>query len=1033
MINKKILAGICFWGATIMVHAQESKIHNDPAKDLKDGIELANSGKYNIASEKFEDFIESYADKPDAYKMLLGDAYYYRAKCAKETFNSQAEALYKEYLAEFKGHANNNIAYFDLGDIYYYDKNYQDALNYFKDVDTKEIKGDLLNEYTFKKSFSHFALKEFNNAIPGFKQLSMKEGAYYEQSNYYLGLSQYYTSKYKDALETFKKIETTKAYDDVVPYYITQIKFILKDYQGTIDYAEPKLSKTQLKNLSDMNHLVGMSYFQLKDYAKSQIYLENYIQAAATVSQEDYYQLGYIYYKQKNYAKAVENFSKLSHLDNALAQNAMFTMGECYVKLNDKVNARNAYLSASKMKFDATIPEEAYFQYAKLTYDLGNNTEALSALQNFKSTYPGSKYTTEADELLAQVLLGTANYDEALTTIDGMKEKTPKIQEIYQKMAYYRAVELFNDGNFTKSEEYINRSMKYLKDKSIEALCYYLKADIYHQQSQLDKSTEAAQKFLTYSDFLNSNYSAKASPGMANYIIGYNYYKKNDFSKAKDFFEKADDQLAASKDKNIAQVIYPDAVLRAADCYFMSKNYPKAIQYYNKVVTNGFTGSDYAFFQKSILEGLSGNYDEKIIGLKVMSQKFPNSLYADNALYELGNTYMLLSKNGDAISSYNSVINGYPKSDLVPEAYLKLGLIAYNEDRLDDALKYYKTAIDKYPKTNAANEALMIVKDVYIAKGDPDGYINFLKQYPGASVSVSTQDSVAYLSAETQFAKGNYEAALKSFNNYLIAYPNGYFALQAHFYRGECYFKNLDYDKAAIDYDYVTQSSGSLFTEKAVAKQAAITYKQANYTKSFDLYKKYKELASTDDAKREALLGLMRSSYKAKSFNDCVTYATEVLSTTGLSDYTMTEAKYFRGLSYYETQSFDKSKADLKEVISKVSNEQAAESKFKIAKMQYLQKQYTECEATCFEFIDTYPSYQYWLVNVYLLLADVYITQEEYFQAKATLQSILDNYDKEDDLRKQAQNKYNQVVELETKKSKIQAPNNSGTMEFNND
>ncbi|MBK8674766.1 MAG: hypothetical protein IPN93_17805 [Bacteroidetes bacterium] len=59
-----------------------------------------------------------------------------------------------------------------------------------------------------------------------------------------MGLSQYYTNKFKDAQVNFQALEGSKNYGNTVPYYITQIKFILKDYQGTIDYAEPKLPKT---------------------------------------------------------------------------------------------------------------------------------------------------------------------------------------------------------------------------------------------------------------------------------------------------------------------------------------------------------------------------------------------------------------------------------------------------------------------------------------------------------------------------------------------------------------------------------------------------------------------------------------------------------------------------------------------------------------------------------------------------------------------------------------------------------------------
>lgn len=88
----------------------------------------------------------------------------------------------------------------------------------------------------------------------------------------------------------------------------------------------------------------------------------------------------------------------------------------------------------------------------------------------------------------------------------------------------------------------------------------------------------------------------------------------------------------------------------------------------------------------------------------------------------------------------------------------------------------------------------------------------------------------------------------------------------------------------------------------------------------------------------------MRTSYKVKNYADCIQNANEVLTLTGLSDYVITEVKYFRGLSYFETTMYDKAKTDFNDVISKVQNEQAAESKFKIAKMQYLQKQTKECE-----------------------------------------------------------------------------------------
>ena len=70
-----------------------------------------------------------------------------------------------------------------------------------------------------------------------------------------------------------------------------------------------------------------------------------------------------------------------------------------------------------------------------------------------------------------------------------------------------------------------------------------------------------------------------------------------------------------------------------------------------------------------------------------------------------------------------------------------------------------------------------------------------------------------------------------------------------------------------------------------------------------------------------------------------------------------------------------------------------------MAKNLMNQNKLTETEAACFEFIRNYPSYATWLVQTYLLLADVYVAQDNLFKAKATVQSILDNYTKDDEWR----------------------------------
>lgn len=59
----------------------------------------------------------------------------------------------------------------------------------------------------------------------------------------------------------------------------------------------------------------------------------------------------------------------------------------------------------------------------------------------------------------------------------------------------------------------------------------------------------------------------------------------------------------------------------------------------------------------------------------------------------------------------------------------------------------------------------------------------------------------------------------------------------------------------------------------------------------------------------------------------------------------------------------------------------------------------------CFDLAKDMPNYDYWVAKTYILLADNYVRLKDNFQAKATLQSIIDNYKGKDDILPTARQK----------------------------
>lgn len=1028
---RKIFFSSIFIVLQLSLMAQASLKHIDVLKKFKEAQEHIAYERYAIAYPIIQKFLSEYKTKTQqSDPNILADAYFMQAQCAKETKSSDASKLLVQFIDDYPGNVNTNTAKFFLGEIAYDVPNYQDAIVLFEETNEKQLSKSQQETYNFKYGFSLFALKKFKEAKQRFNSLANSESKYKEDATYYSGLSSYYLGQYNEAYKTFKKIETSKKYNKIIPYYIASIQFINKDYKALVEYAEPKL-KENIKYTVEIAHLLGNSFYELQQYDKAKYYLEEYMSKSVKATPEDYYILGYVQAQENDCKNAVKNLGQLSPLETELGQNAMYQMAKCYVKIGQKKDAKNAFLQSARLDFNPTIKEESIFQYAKLSYELSFTNDALITLKKFIVDYPNSVYYNEANEILADIFLITKNYDEALQIIESLPKVSPKLQSSYQQMAYLKALSLYNDNKLSDATSIFNKALKYTPNKSYEALSYYWMADIQHQQANYTQSKQLLNKFFTISQNINSTDNISVNNGTANYLQGYNYYKEKNYPQAVTYFSNAISTLKNAKDANTSKNIYPDALIRLADAHFIQKQYSNAETYYDVVIKNNFNGTDYALYQLALIDGLKGNYNDKIAKMLALVARFPNSAFADQALFQTGNTQFSLSKNTEAKQTFNTLLINYPKSTLVPDTYNKLGLIAYNQDQYDEALSWYKKVVDTYPNTPAANEAMMVIKDIYIDKGDANAFIKYASQNSSSNLTASAQDSIIYLTAETQFQKGNIKQAEEGFNNYLLQFPKGFFNLQAKFYRAECNYTLQNFDKSLADYVAVANQTPNRFTERAVARAANIYYyDKQNYKEAQSYYAKLETIATLDENKRECLIGLMRTNFKLNNYSTALNYINKVTTLPNLPDFYKREIAFYKGISYFKLNEYDKALPELQTIASILDNEQSAQAQYIIAKIYYEKKNLKQSETEAMKYTENFPAYEYYLGKTYILLSDIYKANDKLLQAKATLQSLIDNYSFDDDVMQEAKAKLQAIIDAETQNSNLKLPNNSGILQF---
>ncbi len=78
------------------------------------------------------------------------------------------------------------------------------------------------------------------------------------------------------------------------------------------------------------------------------------------------------------------------------------------------------------------------------------------------------------------------------------------------------------------------------------------------------------------------------------------------------------------------------------------------------------------------------------------------------------------------------------------------------------------------------------------------------------------------------------------------------------------------------------------------------------------------------------------------------------------------------------------------------SGEMGAESKYQLALIRFNKNQMGAAENLVYEIPDQYPEFDYWIAKGFILLADIYVSRDNQFQAEQTLLSVIENYPGED-------------------------------------
>lgn len=969
-------------------------------KDASSVRELYENDMYAAVQSEVAGMMLKYEDHIPAHLEMEMQSYYVFSGIRLKQTN--IDALVADFGSRYPHSPRLALIKFEQS-LYYFEKgDYSRSIAVLRGVENKYLSKSQRLEYMFNKAYCNMRVGDNKEAMAGFKQIiALGKTPYLAPSTYYLGYLHYISNGFSDAVKMFKNLESHHEYSNMARYYISESYFMMKEYANAIAYGEKVYEKLEGDLKLKSVRVLSQSYYEMDNPKEAKRYLEMYSSENDNLSRKDNYYTGVVSYSLQSYYAAVDAFSKVIAQSDSLAQNAYLYLGNCYLKIKNKVSAMNHFKEASALDYDRTIQEEALFLYAKLAFDLNSD---ITPFTQYIAKYPSSVRSDEIYNYIATAYLQNKNFKDAIGVLGQVKNLTPGMMQNLQKASFFRAMQLLDMNSYRSAIDNFKISVANgAYNPKLVLLAKFWMGEAHYRMNEFAKTVEYTGGLVENKTFQTFN---EYPMGLMN--MGYSYFSMKRYADARVWFEKYM-QLPPSK-RNMTL----EAKSRIADAYYMEKDYERAAEIYEEVAIKTFSKDDiYATYMGAISYGLISQPQKKISMLSTIIKDKPSSDYYHKSVYELGRTYVQQEEYNEATGCFNTLLNDPRDSTYITKSLLELGMINSNLSKHDKALEYFEKIVQGYPLSPDVPSALAGIESVYQLLNKPEQYLAYLEKVGMSSIkSADEREQMLFNSCEQLFLAGKYAEALVSLASFIEKYPEGAKTAQAYFYQAESYSKTGKPEFAADAYLKVMSTGEGAFAELATLYYGKTELELEHFEKAAQAFESLGEIAQLENNKYEALLGQMRGYYGMKNYPKTIVAANSVLVSDAADSEIRTEATYKMAKSHYAQGERDAALPLFTKLAGDYASAEGAESAYILILNAYDEGDFEKVENLVYAFSDAGTPHMYWLAKSFIVLGDSFADRDEWEQAKATFESIKEGYSPErehDDVLEQVEMRLSKI------------------------
>ncbi len=926
---------------------------------------------------------------------------YYLAMCAVEIDDIEAESHLTNFEKHYPGSIYTNQIRFARALLYSDDGRNQEAKAIFESVSYARLNSAEREKYNMRMGYIYFCEPDYNAATPYFEKIKPKSDVYHH-ALYYLSYIAYTKGDNSRARSGFDELLSSDAYSAVVPHYLLQLDFNDGRYAKVISEGEELYPNSTLLRKRELSRAMAEAAFRLEDYNKTILYLDKYRVNKGEMNREENYLYGFSLYRSARYRDAEYYLRGACGADDELTQNASFHLADCYLRLRDKSSAMNSFAMAANDKFNAEIAEDALFNYAKLQYELGDDhfSGTINVLSRYLNKYPASQRWEEAKKLLIAAYYNSRNYDAAYASIKEIHRPDADIRLALQRIALYRGLESYNAQEYDMAIASLNESMAVNVSPKYSSVAKFWLGEIAYIRGDYSSALSRYNAYYVSAPRSDENYH------MALYNIGYTKLMLGSMEEALGYFQRFVGQ-------NKGEEYYrADAYNRIGDLFYAKRQYSQAKSSYANAIKGSDKPAYYADYQSAIIDGVQGRYDSKISRLKkiILSAKGD---YVEDASYELGRSYIVAGDYKQGVEAQERFIATYPNSDKYAQSLSHLGLAHLNLGDSKTSLSYYDRAIKAAPQSAIAKDALQGIREIYINQGDAKGYFDYAASIGIKSEAGSAErDSLTFASAQKLYLNNEpgSTVAINSLSSYINDYPQGYYTTDALFFLSDSYLKAKRNSEAISTLSRLTKQGQNQYSERVYDKLSSLCYAEGHFSQAAPAYKALYEISKKSDVKVRAIEGFVNSALSTGASSTTLEMVEYVEKQRNISPELLVKVRHAKAKILIAKGSEGEAMAIFKELSADPQSAEGAESSYIVISQAFKSGDVDVAEKMIFDLSASDTPQLYWLAKSFIVLGDIYCFRDDFFQARATYQSIIDGYvGSNDGVVEEAQSKINKL------------------------